>query len=316
MNCNNKSLGILILTLILVVSGSATLHAYELGEVNNSGTLTGRVLLNGPLPEPRAIPIVLYPFGDFCKKISDGKGRVLLREFNVNPDGGLQDAVVVVQNVKKGKPFRYTKNEFITTNCMFHPYDVPEGEQFEMHHGHLVHIHPLVIILRNDQLVSVINRDPIVHNAQVYQAEKGNQVLNFPIPVSDNLHGGYVHIESGKRIIQLICGMHEYMQSWGWVVDNPYYAKSNKNGSFSIDRLPPGAYKVTVWHPQLKILEKEITIPPNGIVSIDFKFDSNEVVRPNYETQSVFRMGPGYEQPFHKPDDVMGCEGPFCVPEK
>jgi len=316
MNRNNKLFVNLLLWLILAYFRTAIGFAYELGEVSNGGTITGKVSLNGPLPVPRAIPIVLYPFGDFCKKISDGNGRVLLREFNVDPNGGLQDAVVVVQDVKRGKPFRYTKNEFITINCMFHPYDVPEEEQFEMHHGHLVHIHPLVLVIRNDQLVSVLNRDPIVHNAQVYQPEKGNQVLNFPIPVSNEIHSGYVHVESGKKIVQLICGMHEYMQSWGWVVDNPYYAKTSKNGSFTIDRLPPGTYRVTAWHPQLKLLEKEITVFPNGNVSVKFDFDSREVVRPTYETQSVFRMGPGYEQPFHQPEDVLGCEGPFCVPEK
>lgn len=311
----NELLIQLVVWLICVLFGTAPGFAYELGEVSDGGTITGRVSLSGPLPVPRAIPIVLYPFGDYCKKISDGNGRVLLREFNVDPNGGLQDAVVVVQDVKRGKPFRFTKNEFITTNCMFHPYDVPEDQQFEMHNGHQVHIHPLVLIIRNDQLLSVLNRDPIVHNAQVYQPEKGNQVLNFPIPVSNEIHGGYVHIESGKKIVQLICGMHEYMQSWGKVVDNPYYAKTNKNGVFTIDRLPPGAYRITAWHPQLKLIEKEIMVPPNGNVSVDFDFDAREVVRPNYETQSVFRMGPGYEQPFHKPEDVKGCEGPFCVRE-
>ncbi|MBI1819622.1 MAG: carboxypeptidase regulatory-like domain-containing protein [Nitrospirae bacterium] len=287
--------------------------AYEMGDVTDGGTITGSVTLNGPAPEPRAFPIVIYQYGDFCKKISDGNGRILLKEFNVDPGGGLQDAVVVVQNVKKGKGFRYTKNEFITTNCMFHPYNVPEDEQFEVQNGHVRHVHPLVMIMRNNQQVSVQNRDPIAHNGQVYQPEKGNQVLNFPIPVSDKIHGGFVHIEGGKKIVQMICGMHEYMQSWGWVVDNPYYEKTKKNGLFTIDRLPPGTYRVTAWHPHLKPIEKEITMTPNGSVSLDFEFDAREVIRPFYETQREFRMGPGYHQPFHEPEDVLGCEGPFCV---
>ena len=297
----------------LVLNPMGVCFSYEMGETADGGTIMGKVTLKGKVPEPRAFPITVYQYGDFCKKISDGNGRILLKEFNVDPAGSLQDAVVVVQNVKKGKPFRYTKNEFITTNCMFHPYDVSEDEQFAMHNGHMVHVHPLVIIMRNNQMVSVQNRDPIVHNAQVYQPEKGNQVLNFPIPVSDQMHGGYVHIEGGKRIVQLICGMHEYMQSWGWVVDNPYYAKTKKEGSYTIDRIPPGTYRVLAWHPHMKPIEKEVTVPPNGNVSVDFEFNADEVVRATYETQKDFRMGPRYHPPFHPAENVLGCEGVFCV---
>ena len=304
-----------LLGTILILTGTFPAFGYEVEEVVNGGTVTGKVTLIGPPPAPRAFPIVVYQYGHYCRKISDGNGRILLREFNVSPEGGLQDAVVIVQNVRKGKPFRYTQNNFITTNCMFHPYDVPESEQFELHDGQMVHVHPLVMIMKNNQKVAVTNRDPIVHNAQVYQPEKGNQVLNFPIPVGAYERGGFVHIEAGKRIVQLICGMHEYMQSWGWVVDNPYYTKTKKEGGFMIDKLPPGTYKVTAWHPQLKPIEKEITVTSNGTVSIDFEFKSEEVVRPIYETQTTFRMGPGYHPPFHPAEDVLGCEGPFCVKE-
>jgi hypothetical protein len=69
--------------------GSAA-QPYEAGEVTNGGTLTGNVTLRGPTPEPRAIPMVIYPFGDFCKKISNGEGVVLLREFNVDGAGGFR----------------------------------------------------------------------------------------------------------------------------------------------------------------------------------------------------------------------------------
>lgn len=283
--------------------------AYEMIDVANGGTIRGTVRLQGDLPEPRVFPMVLYPFGDFCKKISDGEGHVVLKEFNVDAGGGLQDAVVAVLNVKRGKPFKYRDTELLTVNCMFHPADVPESEQFELHDGQLTHVHPLVTVIRDDSWLSVTNRDPIMHAAQVYQAEKGNRVLSFPIPVSYKAHSGYVRLEPGKRVVQIICGMHEYMQTWAWVAENPYFAKARKDGTFSIENLPPGTYLVAAWHPHMDPLVKEVTVPANGTVNLDFELDSAQVVRPIYETQTQFRIPPERDPSV----DLQGCEGPYCV---
>jgi hypothetical protein len=296
--------------LLLIASGwgGVSAFAYDEIDVQHGGTITGKVTLNGPVPEPRVFPIVLYPFGSYCKKISDGQGRILLKEFNVAADGGLQDAVVSVQAVEAGKPFPEMKNDFIAVDCMFHPADVPDSEQFGVHKGMLHHIHPLVSVMRNDRPLRVINRDPIIHNGQVFQKEKGNIVLNFPLPVSDDWYGGVLHFDKGKRIVEMVCGMHEFMQTWGWIVDNPYFAKTGDGGTFAIDRLPPGTYKVTAWHPHMKPIEKEVTVPADGTVALDFSFDAGQVVRPHYETQDQFRVGP--EAMPH--EDLEGCEGPFC----
>ena len=299
---------------LLIVTGSwmvSETAAYEEVHVKNGGSITGKIILDGPVPEPRVFPIALYPFGTFCKKISDGKGLVLLKEFKVAEDGGLQDAVIAVRDVKSGKPFVPIRNDFIAVDCMFHPADVSDDEQFEVHEGRLVHVHPLVGVMQNHQPLRVKNMDPIIHNGQVYQKEKGNIVLNFPLPISDQWFGGEVHFNKGKRIAQMICGMHEFMQTWGWIVDNPYYAKTKKGGAFTIEDLPPGTYQVTAWHPHIKPVEKTVIVPPNGQVSLDFEFDARQVVRPHYETQEKFRIGPNAMED----EELEGCEGPFCVKE-
>ena len=95
-----------VVTVIVCMTWGSMALAYESGKVTNGGTIIGKVTLRGSIPEPRAFPMVLYPFGDFCKKISDGEGLVLLKEFNVDDAGGLQDAVVAVQDIKRGKSFR------------------------------------------------------------------------------------------------------------------------------------------------------------------------------------------------------------------
>ncbi len=284
--------GVVLLGMVGLLGISAP-PEYQVIPVNDGGTITGKVTLKGAIPVPRVFPLVLYPFGPFCKKISDGQGNVRLAEFAVSSTGGLKDVIVAVQQVKKGKPFPPVKADFVTIDCMFHPADVPDSEQYSTRtDGKLHHEHPLVTVVQNNQLVSITNKDPVIHNAQFFQNEKGNIILNFPLPVSTAPRGGTLNFEKGKRITQLICGMHEFMQSWGFVVDNPYYAKTKKDGEFIIDKLPPGTYKVTAWHPHLKIIEKEVTVPANGNVVLNFKFDSAEVQRPIYESQRDFRVGP------------------------
>ena len=305
---NSISVG-LVLLWGLIVTGGPIAFGYDEIAVDNGGTITGKVVLKGRIPEPRAFPLVLYPFGPFCKKISDGQGNVLLEEFLVSSEGGMQDAIVAVQRVKKGKPFPHVKNDLVTVDCMFHPADVPENEQFNVNEtGKLRHAHPLVMVLENHQRLTVVNKDPILHNGQVFQNEKGNIILNFPLPVSSEPRGGILNFAPGKRISQMICGMHEFMQSWGFVVDNPYYARTKRDGLFTIDRLPPGTYQVTAWHPHMKPIEQEVTVPANGSVAINFEFDSSRVVRPEYERQKQFRVGPEA----HPHEHLEECEAPYC----
>lgn len=298
-----------VFVILLFLAGSAPALAYEAVPVEHGGFITGRVVLNGPIPEPRVFPMVLYPFGDFCKKISDAKGHVVLKEFNVDEGGSLQDAVIAIQEISKGKGFRSDENRLVTVNCMFHPANVPEDEQFEFKDGNLVHIHPLVSVMRNKHVLSVFNRDPVIHDAQFYQKETGHRMTRFPIPISNRAQKEWVFLDSGKKIAQIICGLHEYMQTWAWVVDNPYFEKTSRDGAYAIDRVPPGTYKIIAWHPHLKPIVKVVTVPPDGHVELNFEFAAKEVVRPIYETQEQFRISPERDPSVN----LLGCEGPFCV---
>lgn len=287
---------------------------YEETDVKNGGTITGKVTLKGPIPPPRVFPLILYPFGPFCKRISDGQGNVQLEEFYVDEGGGLKDAIVAVQGVKKGKPFPHINSKWVTEDCMFHPAEASFNEKYVKDmDGMLHHEHPLVTVLENRQPISMINLDPVIHNIQVFQKEKGNIILNVPLPVSNAPRGGILKFGPGKRIAQMICGIHEFMQSWGFVVDNPYYTNTKRDGNFTIDKLPPGKYKVTAWHPHMNPIEKEITVPANGNVTVDFEFDSKQVQRPIYESQEKFRIGPE-----SRPEEHLTHVSPFRqrAPEK
>lgn len=271
--------------------GISDLFAYEDIEVTNGGSISGKIILEGRRPDARVFALVNYPFGSFCKKISDGKGYVRLRDFVVQKDKGLWEAVVAIKNINKGKAYRPTVADYIATDCMFHPADVADSEMFTVdEEGQMHHEHPNVAILHNHQRMNMFNRDPVIHNIQVFQNEKGNIILNTPLPVSDKTRGGVLNYKKGKRISQMICGMHEFMQSWGFVVDNPYFAITAKDGTYKIGGIPPGTYTVSLWHPHFKVFEETVTVVANKTSKLDFAFDGSSVKNPTYESQKTFRV--------------------------
>ncbi|HXZ25797.1 MAG TPA: carboxypeptidase-like regulatory domain-containing protein [Nitrospiria bacterium] len=244
---------------------------YEQAPVTNGGVLIGKVTLNGPVPEPRIFPLALYPFGTYCAKntaITDGHGDVRISEFVVAPDHGMKDVVVAVQGVEKGKPFPPIVINLVAKDCQFLPF---------------------VSIVQSAGAFTMTNKDPILHNAQVYQAGRGNLLLTVPNPPHSS--GTFTfRFERHQHIYQLICGMHEFMQTWGYAVDNPYYALTDVHGNFRIDGLPPGTYKVIAWRPHFQPIEQTVTIAPKGTASTAFAFDAKTVKRPHYETQKQFRI--------------------------
>lgn len=275
----------------LLLFNPTEVFSYEEIQVKNGGSIQGMVTLAGPVPPPRVFRVKNFPFSEFCARISDGQGSVILQEYHVTPDGEFQDAIVAVMKVEKGKPFKHVQAKFFATDCMFHPADVAPHEMSVMGaDGKVRHIHPLVTIFEDKQEISVINKDPIFHNGQVFQKETGHILLNFPLPPNDGKSwGGMVRFERGGMIAQMICGMHAFMQTYGIVVDNPYYAKTKRDGKFVIDQLPEGTYQVLAWHPHFKPIEKMVTVSANENISLNFEFKSKTVRRRTFESSEGLR---------------------------
>jgi len=72
--------------------------------------------------------------------------------------------------------------------------------------------------------------------------------------------------------VTMQCGMHPYMQGHGLAVENPYYAVTGIEGSFSIPELPPGTYRIRAWHPTLGEQERTVTVAEKGTAAADFSF--------------------------------------------
>ena len=243
--------------------------AYQEIEVKNGGTIQGKATLIGKMPFPRIYHLILFPNIDMCAEIdTDDEMNRVLDDFKVSPDGGLKDVVVTIQHVDAGKPFNKEPINIVAENCKFLP-DVS--------------------IIRQGETFKVDNLDAVMHNSQVYQKERGKILLNIPIP-AEEVSDGKITFKKHYKIMQMICGMHEFMQTWGYRVQNPYYSQTKIDGNFKIDNIPPGEYKLTAWHYLMKKQTQKIKIAAGETVDLSFVFDADKVVRPFYETMKSGRI--------------------------
>jgi len=253
----------ILIALVALLTFSLPALAYEEINVQNGGTIKGKTTMTGKMPFPRHYHLVLFPNIDMCAEVdTDDEMNRVLEDFKTSPTGELKDVVISLEKVEAGKPFNKEPINILSENCKFFP-DVN--------------------LIRQGESFKVDNVDAVMHNSQVYQKERGKILLNIPIP-AEEVSEGKVTFKKHYKIMQMICGMHEFMQTWGYRVQNPYYFLTKQDGNFNIDNIPPGEYVVNAWHYLMKPQKRKITIAAGETIDLNFSFDADRVVRPYYET--------------------------------
>ena len=254
---------IFITTLLSFTSLSVESNAYQEMEVTNGGSIQGKATMFGEMPYPRVYHLILFPNIDMCAEIdTDDEMNRVLDDFKISADGGLKDVVIALEHVEAGKPFNKKPILIDSEDCKFTP-DVN--------------------VVRQGEAFKVNNLDAVMHNSQVYQAERGKIIQNLPVP-PEEVTDGKVTFQKKFKIFQMICGMHEFMQTWGYRIQNPYYFITKLGGEFKIDNIPPGDYNLHAWHYLMKPQNQRIHVAKNGTIDVNFKFNAGKVVRPLYET--------------------------------
>ncbi len=68
----------------------------------------------------------------------------------------------------------------------------------------------------------------------------------------------------------ILCDVHPDMQAWIAVLQNPYFAMTNKNGDYEIKNLPPGSYQLKAWSPFYTTQTITIVIKDNRLIVKNF----------------------------------------------
>jgi len=117
---------------------------------------------------------------------------------------------------------------------------------------------PHVILIPAGATVAYLNSDKISHNVHTYALK--NQSFNKIIPAGKRSEQKLTEPEA----VQAKCDIHPWMTCYLFVTDDPFTAKTDAQGNFSIEGLAPGKYSIEIWHETLGKAKSEVTIAEDG----------------------------------------------------
>ena len=235
-------------------SAAAAMAAYETVDVKDGGTLTGVVRFAGT--PPKLAPLAVNKNREICGEEKASEALV------VSSDGGVRGSVVLIEGVERGKK--------------------PTAEVLLDNHRCLFVSH--VTALAAGEKARVKNSDGILHNTHGFMGKP--TVFNLALPNKDQM------VDITRRlnkpgVIRVLCDAHPHMFAWMVVHDSPYVAVTDDRGAFKIDSIPPGTYKVTMWHEGFRAkgvdkdgrplyedpitVSKNITIAPKSAATVQFE---------------------------------------------
>ena len=249
---------------------------YKISSVDNGGSVKGRASLIGEIPRPRFFPLIASPNLKYCNRMSDGKGHRILFDFTVSESRGLKDTLIKLIDVKKGKPFTKKIQKIVMNRC---------------------HTPKYVIGARNGETLLLENTDPIRHEVVAYEFTNRGIIQRSHRPVDANTSQARdMFVKSDTENFLIKCNLHPFLQSRGMIVQNPYYAITDKEGNFLIKDIPPGSYKIIAWHPFIPKKIGTIKIKPGTQSNINFQFDGSKDRRTVYNDDwQGYRFAPVYD---------------------
>lgn len=120
---------------------------------------------------------------------------------------------------------------------------------------------PQVTVVPVGTSVSFPNKDTVRHHVYSF-----SQAKTFEIKLYIGNPGNPVLFDR-PGIVVLGCNIHDQMAAWVVVVETPYHARSVNNGKVQLE-VPPGSYRLRVWHPDLPVgapaLDQALSVGSSG----------------------------------------------------
>ena len=246
--------GSLAVVAALALSASSAHAAYEESTVKDGGTLSGVVRFVGT--PPNVAPLTVNRHREVCGEQKPSEALV------IGPARGVRGSVIRIEGVARGKK---STGELLLDNrdCVF-----------------VAHVSALTLGDRS----RVKNSDAVVHNTRGLMGT--STVFNVAVPHREQL------VEITRRltvpgVVHVRCDAHPHMSAWLIVHDSPYVAVTDERGAFRIADVPPGTYRVTMWHEGFRArgvdadgrpryddprtVGRDVTITPGADATIEFE---------------------------------------------
>lgn len=207
-----------------------------------AGSVSGRVVLEGPAPAPEMIRIANDPA---CIQAlgNSVKSDALL----VAADGAVQNAFVYIKDTLADYAF-----------------DVPAAALVLDQKG--CRYEPRIFGVRVGQAVDILNSDPTLHN--VHALPMVNAEFNKGQPAQGSRMTQV--FTAPEVMVRFKCDVHSWMSAYGGIMSHPFFAVTAADGTFSLKGLPPGTYELAVWHEKLGTKTQTVTIGASQAQTANF----------------------------------------------
>jgi len=237
----------LITSIALVTAAAITMPAmaaYKVVDVANGGSITGKISFTGKDKAPQTYKVAKDT--DTC-----GTANRVIDYVDVK-DGVLRNVVVYLEKVKSGKKFDPIDIKIDQKGCEFVPF---------------------MSVMTNGATFEAKNSDPVLHNIHTYEimGRAKKTVMNVSQPKQNSVTKKKVKLKRGAGM-KIECDAHDFMHGFVFVAKNPYYAVVAEDGTYTINDIPAGKYKVKAWHGTLGEQKGKADVKAGAAATVDFTF--------------------------------------------
>jgi len=154
------------------------------------------------------------------------------------------------------------------TNVVVFLQDPPKAQTLQPTRARIVQENetfvPRVAAITRGSTVDFPNADPFFHD--VFSLSRAGTFALGSYP------RGQTKSQQFRRtgLIKVYCHIHSHMSASIMVFDHPFFTIPRPDGSFGIDDVLPGTYKVSAWHERIGESTQEVRIEPGRPSEVQF----------------------------------------------
>lgn len=130
---------------------------------------------------------------------------------------------------------------------------------------------PRVVAITRGSTVDFPNADPFFHNVFSLSSASTFDLGRYPMG----------HLKSttltNAGLVKVYCHIHSQMSASILVLDHPYFAMPELDGSFTIPHVPAGTYTIVGWHERIGERANVISVKPGSTASVDIALPVEDV---------------------------------------
>ena len=144
----------------------------------------------------------------------------------------------------------------------------PSHQEIRQEHESFV---PRVVAVTRGSTIDFPNADPFFHNVFSLSSASTFDLGRYPMGRQKST------TLSRPGLVKVYCHIHSHMSASILVLDHPYFAMPDLDGSFTIPGVPAGTYTIVGWHERIGERASTVTVKPGVPASIEISLPVEDV---------------------------------------